>query len=231
MFVLSLQFHILFKRCKALLSAPFLIPSPGSSSCVSVLSLSLSVPLSLHPSLSSSPRHTPNPRLSPRSHLTASHSRAPHSQQQAFGEVAGCWGGRLPTHPPHPKNRGMQVAAPPTNTLHLSGSQPLPLPQQQTAFRQDNTVASGMGYSGSPNLTNHPEMNPPNSTEKKRGKNKPYPVIKLTFGCWLLESLYLTDKYSLERKSCFVQEAHNWGRRWTYVQNTTLKSLLPQENL
>lgn len=113
MFVLSLQFHILFKRCKDLLSAPFLIPSPGSSSCVSVLSLSLSVPLSLHPSLSSSPRHTPNPRLSPRSHLTASHSRAPHSQQQAFGEVAGCWGGRLPTHPPHPKNRGMQVAAPP----------------------------------------------------------------------------------------------------------------------
>ena len=87
LFVLSLQFHILFKRCKDLLSAPFLIPSPGSSSCVSVLSPSLSFYLSLHPSLSSPPPpHSKPPPVT---------QESPHSFPLPCTPLpaAGIWGG------------------------------------------------------------------------------------------------------------------------------------------
>lgn len=135
-----MQFHILFKRCKALLSAPFLIPSPGSSSCVSVLSLSLSFHLSLHPSLSSSPPHPKPPPVT---------QEPPHSFPLPCTPLpaAGIWGGGgmlgweitntssaphkqrdAGSCPPHQHSSSLWVSAPPSTpatngfqTRHHSG--------------------------------------------------------------------------------------------------------------
>lgn len=42
-------------------------------------------------------------------------------------------------------------------------------------------------------------------------------VTKLGFHFLCLKSQYLRDECWLERKSCFVQEAGDLGRRWTHV--------------
>ena len=81
-----------------------------------------------------------------------------------------------------------------------------------------------------PNLTNGPEMNSPSATEK--GGARMYPTMLPNSGsdahCW--QAGTQEDECWLERKSCFVQEAGNVGRKWTHVQKQTPNILLNHES-
>lgn len=53
---------------------------------------------------------------------------------------------------------------------------------------------------------------------------------KPKFGYTMLESQYSRDKWWVERKSCFIQEASNLGRWWTDVQRPSQKFQTKQKS-